>query len=66
MALRETLAHIPLDSTQMDAMKERDRLEEAVKTQGNAAKKTAQRELEKWKMTHIGPKWANAETLWKQ
>lgn len=48
---------------EIEAAWQKDELEAIVKTAVNAKKKDAQRKLEQFKNSHVGPKWEN---LWRQ
>jgi hypothetical protein len=44
------------------AFAQRDKLENAMKAPGNAARRKAQSELDKWRSDHKGPEWTKNET----
>lgn len=64
-SLQQQLSALPIDDAMRTELCQKQTLEEQVRMTTNAKKREAQRALEKWKDTHLGPKWANAETLWK-
>jgi superfamily II RNA helicase len=49
----------PLTDSDLDELLEKGRLEDALKTSVNAAKKEAQRALGQWNNRHVGPRWEN-------
>lgn len=53
-----------LEGKMLDACVERDGLEQAVRASINAARKEAQRALEKWKNSHLSPAWDKAYKAW--
>ena len=59
--LQEKLTNLPLDAELFQGLQEREALEERIRTTTNAKRREAQRLLERWKDTHIGPKWSLAE-----
>lgn len=62
----EKLKKLELEESLYTAIEEKYDLEDTVRQTTNAAKKQAQRKLEEWKNTHMGPKWFAAETQWKE
>jgi superfamily II RNA helicase len=65
-ALQQQLSALPIDDAMREEIGQKYHLEEQVRMTSNAKKREAQRALDKWKDTHLGPKWANADTLWKE
>lgn len=59
--LREKAEGLKLEPEMEEAFAEKEVLEERIRTTANAKRREAQRLLERWKDTHIGPKWALAE-----
>ena len=57
---------LPIDDAMRTELSQKYVLEEQVRLTTNAKRREAQRALDKWKDTHLGPKWANAEILWKE
>ena len=55
--LKSTLDSLKLEDDTIQELKEKEELEERVKMTTNSKKKEAQRLLERWKDSHIGPKW---------
>lgn len=64
-SLKQKLCALPIDDAMRSEMDQKQHLEEQIRVTSNAKRREAQRALEKWKDTHLGPKWANADTLWK-
>jgi len=58
--LKNKLESLSLEDDVVESLKEKENLEERIKTTTNAKRKEAQRLLERWKDSHIGPKWINA------
>ena len=65
-SLVKQLVSLPIDDAMREEMEHKHGLEEQVRLTSNAKRREAQRALDKWKDTHLGPKWANADTLWKE
>jgi superfamily II RNA helicase len=59
-AIKTTLDSLILEDNMVEEIKEKNELETRVKNSTNAKKKEAQRLLDRWKDTHISPKWTNA------
>jgi superfamily II RNA helicase len=64
--LKTQLAAYNLDSDVIEELKKLDTLEQNVKELTNAKRRQAQQELNRWKDTHIGPKWHMAQQSWKK
>lgn len=60
------MAAIPLSATDREALEEKGRLEEAVKTTKNAAQRKAKAALDAWNSEHSGGRWATATTLYSR
>jgi superfamily II RNA helicase len=56
------LSTSPLSSQDRAELEKKKTLEQTIKQTQNAKRKEAQKLLETWKNTHIGPKWDKAET----
>ena len=59
-------AKIPIDQDVAVDLAVRSNLEIRVKMTTNAARKDAQRELDRWKDKHMGPKWESGWKLWSE
>jgi len=55
-----------LDELVQKDLDEKQELQELVKSMTNAKRKDAQRNLDRWNNTHIGPRWISAEENYKQ
>jgi superfamily II RNA helicase len=59
--LEADISKIALTEEQVVDLEEKQRLEDLVKTTTNAKRRDAQRQLDRWKDSHLGPKWALAQ-----
>jgi superfamily II RNA helicase len=59
--LKRSLAEITISKESEEELSEKARLEELVRTTGNAKRKDAMRKLERWSEDHMGPNWKIAE-----
>ena len=64
--LTKKMAAIYLTDAQKQEIIVKLEIEELVKELQNAKKRDAQRSLDKWKDTHLGPQWFNAEKNYKE
>jgi superfamily II RNA helicase len=64
--LKTQLEGFQLTSDVIEELKNLDTLEQNVKELTNAKRRQAQQELNRWKDTHIGPKWHMAQQSWKK
>jgi superfamily II RNA helicase len=55
-----------IDDDIFEQLDEKNRLEELIPTVTNSKRKDAQRKLEQWKNTHIGPKWMHYQTSYNK
>lgn len=60
-SLKALYEGIYMDEKDVFEIKEKSRLEELIRMTTNAKRKEAVRGLERWKDTHIGPRWVSAE-----
>jgi superfamily II RNA helicase len=65
-ALDAKAAKIPIDAVVSQELAVRSNLEMRVKMTTNAVRKDAQRELDRWKDKHMGPKWESGWKLWSE
>jgi superfamily II RNA helicase len=56
-ALRDDMAALPISEAEHTELAQKKLLETQVKDTGNAAKKKAQADLDRWRDRHLGPKW---------
>jgi len=61
VTLKTNLDSLKLDESVIQELTEKEELEERIKTSTNAKRKEAQRLLERWKDSHIGPRWVNSQ-----
>jgi len=64
--LKTQLAAYNLAPDIVEELKKLDTLEQNVKELTNAKRRQAQQELNRWKETHIGPRWHAAQQGWKK
>ena len=64
--LTKKMAAIYLTDAQKQEIVVKLEIEENIKDLQNAKKREAQRSLDKWKDTHLGPQWFNAEKNYKE
>ena len=65
-AMHSLLEAQPLDPQMESELVLREQIEELVKTTANAARRDAQRQLNRWNDTHLGPRWGKAMDTWKE
>lgn len=62
---RANEAKVRLSEDILKELEKRDELRQRASQTSNAEKRKAQKALEEWNNTHIGPKWFNADASWK-
>jgi superfamily II RNA helicase len=65
-SLNEKRNALGFSEAEIADLKKFDELQFDCKQTVNAKKKEAQRNLEKWKNSHVGPRWGNLTKLWPQ
>ncbi len=65
-SLKEKMDALQFSPVEIDDLRKYDELLFDCQHSVNAKKKEAQRALEKWKNSHMGPRWANLTKLWPQ
>ena len=62
--LQQTHTTLVLENDHRIEFMEKEHLETLVKTTTNAKRREAQRQLDRWREEHVGPKWVLAEKRW--
>lgn len=63
--LTQTLAATGMDDEMIAEMKQFDELQLQVQIQTNKKRREAQLRLDRWKDSHVGPRWSHAQSTWK-
>jgi len=63
--LKNDLDSLNIDNEIISELKEKESLSERIKTTTNAKRKEAQRLLDRWNDSHLGPKWVNAQKTYE-